>query len=24
LRARGLHPAPAEARRRWLLRLDTP
>lgn len=24
LRSRGLHPAPAEARRRWLLRLDTP
>lgn len=23
LRQRGLHPAPAEARRRWLLRLDT-
>lgn len=23
LRAKGLHPAPAEARRRWLLRLDT-
>lgn len=24
LKQRGLHPAPAEARRRWLLRLDTP
>ncbi len=24
LRQRGLHPAPVEARRRWLLRLDTP